>query len=246
MGNSLRQVLEMSRKLIDSVQYHHNSNSNNTTTTHIRFPISNGVSRANSPTNNNKHISNRNTLGSPILLGGIGGGVAGYFDEMEDSMSLHNVFDPDKYSFYRRPLTSNNNNNNHNNTTTTVFTSTAAGNSHTIYEDNSAATGAAAPAVAVVDRCSSPNSVSAAATLYAAIPVHWPTQRTLLHRMESIIKGDLYVLDYTWVPKHRNTELTARHYISRYLTNIIINSNYHRNIALYTSIIYTLHTSVII
>ena len=44
---------------------------------------------------------------------------------------------------------------------------------------------------------------------------HWPTKRTLLNSMESIICGDLFVVDFYWVPQNTNTELIAKYYVSK-------------------------------
>jgi hypothetical protein len=43
----------------------------------------------------------------------------------------------------------------------------------------------------------------------------WPTKRTLLNSMESIICGDLFVVDFYWVPQHTTTELIAKYYVSK-------------------------------
>ena len=43
----------------------------------------------------------------------------------------------------------------------------------------------------------------------------WPTKRCVLHSMESIICGELFVVDYVWVPEKKNTELIAKNYVNK-------------------------------
>jgi hypothetical protein len=43
----------------------------------------------------------------------------------------------------------------------------------------------------------------------------WPTKRTLLNSMESIICGELFVVDFYWNPSKTNTELIAKYYVSK-------------------------------
>jgi len=43
----------------------------------------------------------------------------------------------------------------------------------------------------------------------------WPTKRCVLHSMESIICGELFVIDYVWVPEKKNTELIAKNYVDK-------------------------------
>lgn len=43
----------------------------------------------------------------------------------------------------------------------------------------------------------------------------WPTKRCVLHSMESIICGELFVVDYIWVPDRKNTELVAKFYVDK-------------------------------
>lgn len=43
----------------------------------------------------------------------------------------------------------------------------------------------------------------------------WPTKRTLLNSMESIICGELFVVDFYWNPQKTNTELIARKYVTK-------------------------------
>lgn len=43
----------------------------------------------------------------------------------------------------------------------------------------------------------------------------WPTKRCVLHSMESIICGELFLVDYIWVPERKNTELVAKYYVNK-------------------------------
>lgn len=43
----------------------------------------------------------------------------------------------------------------------------------------------------------------------------WPARRCTLHSMESIICGELFVVDYIWVPQKMNTELVAKLYVTK-------------------------------
>lgn len=43
----------------------------------------------------------------------------------------------------------------------------------------------------------------------------WPAKRCVLHSMESIICGELFVMDYIWVPQKMNTELVAKLYVTK-------------------------------
>lgn len=43
----------------------------------------------------------------------------------------------------------------------------------------------------------------------------WPTKRTLLNSMESIICGELFVIDFFWSPQRTATELIAKYFVSK-------------------------------
>lgn len=68
-----------------------------------------------------------------------------------------------------------------------------------------------------------PSSPSRSAQLTALMQSHaqpsgsaaWPTKRTLLNSMESIICGDLFVVDYFWNPAKTSTELIAKNFVSK-------------------------------
>lgn len=46
-------------------------------------------------------------------------------------------------------------------------------------------------------------------------PASWPTKRTQLNSMESIICGELFVVDFYWNPAKTCTELIAKYYVSK-------------------------------
>lgn len=56
----------------------------------------------------------------------------------------------------------------------------------------------------------------------------WPTKRCVLHSMESIICGELFVVDYIWAPDKKNTELVAKYYVNKYVSTslLLINTPY--------------------
>ena len=74
----------------------------------------------------------------------------------------------------------------------------------------------------------SPKARSAAATkkLHAHLLGQgtggWPTRRTLLTSMESIICGQLFVVDFYWLPQKTSTEIIAKSFVNKYALCYII------------------------
>ena len=74
----------------------------------------------------------------------------------------------------------------------------------------------------------SPKARSAAATkkLHAHLLGQgtggWPTRRTLLTSMESIICGQLFVVDFYWLPQKTCTEIIAKSFVNKYALYYII------------------------
>jgi hypothetical protein len=68
--------------------------------------------------------------------------------------------------------------------------------------------------------CSSPSKTAGAGAANSGshgtgTGTGWPTKRTVLHSMEFIIGGLLFVSDYTWIPQKMLTEVVAHHFINK-------------------------------
>jgi hypothetical protein len=165
-------------------------------------------------------------MGSGAAAGMMGAGGTGmgmgmgalnpaYFEEDEGD----NIFDPEDYAFMRREKRRGGAGGGGGGETKRSGSPVKAGAGGGGYST----TGNDADAHEVVS-CSSPSKTAAVGAGAANSGSHgtgtgtgtgWPTKRTVLHSMEFIIGGLLFVSDYTWIPQKMLTEVVAHQFISK-------------------------------
>ena len=210
---TLRNVLELSKNIIGSIQQnlkdfaagssHQDASMRTDTISDHRRP--------NSSTGNHHHHGSLLGLGGGaggLGFSGAGGGGGSteelYFEEEEDVAT----FDMEDYAFSRARRPTRNlgpspvlgshammHGGANNNTNNMHISSSGRHSPHAI--------NASAAAVAVGGSIGSSSNSP------------WPTKRCVLHSMESIIGGKLFVIDYSWNPLKMCTELVAQQFVSK-------------------------------